>query len=77
MAPGKILARCWGNIVQVGVELRGKVVLRKHERWEHWRGAERGTIKISLRWRKEQSVWMESKWERWRGPAKTKHGFIT
>ena len=70
MAPGKILAGCWGSIVQVWIELRGEVVLREHEWWEHWRGTEGGTVKISLRGRKEQSMWMEAEGKRWRGPAR-------
>lgn len=72
MAPREILARCWGSIVQVWIELRGEVVLREHERWEHWRWAEWGAIKISLRWGEEQTMWMESEGKWWRGPT-TKH----
>lgn len=71
MTPGEILSWCWGSIVQVWVELRGEVVLRKHEWWEHWWGAEWGAIKISLRWGEEQSMGVEAEGERWRGPETT------
>lgn len=47
------------------------MVLWKHEGWEHWRGAEWGTIEISLWWGEEETVWMEAEGERWRGPVKT------